>query len=437
METVAKHPLLGLACVVLLGTCPAVAQRVDMTAQAIPEPPMDSTLRFAAEQLPVPRPEPPLASQLESSEGGISTELLPGYVQQFSGEGPIGLNGGTYGDCALGPGCAVCGGGRDCPPQFYVDQGTRILTRSRSRDELLTTELGVPKMSVQSMNFDVAAGYNITVGRYLGRDAEGRDHFWEFTYWGLNEWRETFGVNAETGFLWSRFLTTFGGDFLGGFNQVTMHAQSYRSNINDFELNVRIRPRGQPDRLVLQPNGRWRRECQVGCQMSYLFGIRGMAINEKYEFMGIGGEGAPWDGIFGNYNIKTHNNLIGLQIGGDVIFRHCRWNWGVRAKAGPYVNFCDQTSDIVANDTRPDFFSLSLRRFAKKDDAALVAEFGFVANYKLRPNLNFRASYDFMWIAGLALAPEQLDFELNAPSQITKDGSIYFHGLSLSAELIW
>ena len=134
METVAKHPLLGLACVVLLGTCPAVAQRVDMTAQAIPEPPMDSTLRFAAEKLPVPRPEPPLASQLESSGGGISTELLPGYVQQFSGEGPIGLNGGTYGDCALGPGCAVCGGGRDCPPRFYVDQGTRILTRSRSRE---------------------------------------------------------------------------------------------------------------------------------------------------------------------------------------------------------------------------------------------------------------------------------------------------------------
>ena len=120
-----------------------------------------------------------------------------------------------------------------------------------------------------------------------------------------------------------------------------------------------------------------------------------------------------------------------------MIFRHCRWNWGVRAKAGPYVNFCDQTSDIVASDTRPDFFSLSLRRFAKKDDAALVAEFGFVANYKLWPNLNFRASYDFMWIAGLALGPEQLDFELNAPLQITKDGSIYFHGLSLSAELIW
>ena len=435
MKTVAKHSLLGLACVVLLGTCPAVAQRVDMTAQAIPEPPVVRTVQFAAEQLPTPQPEPKIASQPERLDGGGSIELSPDYGQEFSGEGFVGLHGGAYGDCETGPCCAVCGAGRDCPPRFYVDQGTRILTRSRARDELLTAEFitgvgFVPKMNVQSMNFDVAAGYTFTMGRYLGRDAENRDHFWEFTYFGLNEWSETFSVHAEDGFLYSQFPTT-----TGGFSQIDRNTQSYQSNLHNFELNVRIRPRGQPDRLVLQLNGRWRRECQVGRQMSYLFGIRGVVINEKYDFMGIG-EGAR-DGIFGDYDIMTHNDLVGLQVGGDMIFRHCRWDWGMRAKAGPHINFCDQTSDILTNDTRPGFFNLSTSRFAKKDEVALVAEFGFVGNYKLRPNLNVRAAYDFIWISGLALGSEQLDFAVDPPPRINDNGSIYFHGLSLSAELIW
>ena len=38
--------------------------------------------------------------------------------------------------------------------------------------------------------------------------------------------------------------------------------------------------------------------------------------------------------------------------------------------------------------------------------SALVGEIGFQATYKFRPNLMARAAWDFMWITGVALAPD-------------------------------
>ena len=55
--------------------------------------------------------------------------------------------------------------------------------------------------------------------------------------------------------------------------------------VNNFELTARISPRNLPDRLVMYPNGKWRRECQTGWYMSYLFGLRAMSINDDFIFL--------------------------------------------------------------------------------------------------------------------------------------------------------
>jgi len=431
VKTIAKRTLLSLACTILLGSSTILAQQANMTAPPVSTKPKTSPAVALAQLIgePIPAPEGEMVFETISD----SAASQPSYMQEFSGQEIVGIEGGAFGDCCTDTCCAVCGEGRDCPPRLYVEQGARILTRSRTRDQLISQEFiagfgFVPKMFVRSLNFDITAGYTITLGKYLGRDDEKRDHFCEFTYWGLNEWSETYTVNAEDGFLWTRFPST-----VGGFNEVDQHTQSYQSNINNFELNVRIRPRGPRDRQVMR-SGRWRRECNIGCYPSYLIGIRGLAVNEKYDLLSLG-FGAR-DGIIGDYDIKTHNNLIGLQIGADMIFRRCKWNWGIKGKVGPYLNFSDQSSDIFISDFRvgPD---TSARRAATKDDAALVAEFGFTGNYKPRPNISLRASYDFMWITGLALGPDQLDFDVASPSRINDNGNIYYHGLSLTAELIW
>jgi hypothetical protein len=288
-------------------------------------------------------------------------------------------------------------------------------------------------MNTRSAGFDAAPGYNATIGRYLGRDTDNRDQFLEFTFWGLNTWRESEGVRGATP---NALFTEFPLD-VGGFNRADDHWISHESEMNNYELNIRLRPRSRGDRLVLHPNGRWRRECQPGDYMSYLFGLRLLSVDETFRFQSRGVVNLlP---VSGDYVVFAHNDLCGLQIGADYIHRACKWSWGVRTKVGPYVNFNDQFSRVVTYAASDPLATVEIdaRRRAEKNTVALVGEVGFVGEYRIRPNMIVHAAYDFMWITGLALAPEQLVFEVNPPASINTNGLIYSHGLTLGMTVTW
>ena len=53
---------------------------------------------------------------------------------------------------------------------------------------------------------------------------------------------------------------------------------------------------------------------------------------------------------------------------------------------------------------------LNTRLTARKQIISLIGEVGFEATYRFKPNLMGRAAYDFMWVNGLALGPEQFQF---------------------------
>jgi len=122
------------------------------------------------------------------------------------------------------------------------------------------------------------------------------------------------------------------------FNNATQQDFSYRSTMNNFELNGRFTPRGDPDRLVLHPDGRWQRQCQPGTYMSYLYGIRYMQVDETFTFHSVGqgqfGEDVTQSAqnAVGDYDIVAHNDMLGLQVGADMTFRHCRWTVGPRVE---------------------------------------------------------------------------------------------------------
>ena len=445
------------------------------------------------------------------------------------------------------------------PPQFYIEQGIRILTRGRARGGTITnaynrdffdfrfngqfgayqvvtlqsavaavaddpatpddeTAAAVPAvygvqnvagipvdtvMSVGELGFDVAAGYHATVGRYLGRDSHNRDQFIEFSYWGMNSWvqsettngvlapfyradtlptgndpLEFFPTNAlyETvqdaidnlvtsewkGNLFSPFRRIEQGQVTSGlatpddmalsvaFNDVEQHSISYSSRMDNFELTARLRPRLR-DRLILTGTGRWRQAPQDGYQTSYIFGMRLMSIDERFVFLSrgrlIANGASPLDQPIlpilvyeksGSYTVRTHNDLFGLQFGCDFIHHGPSWNYGFRAKAGPFINFSDQRSLIVADSLNPEATPhLEIPFEARKDEAALIVEIGAEGSYQLTPQITASASYDIMWIAGLALAPEQLQFVTNPLDQINSGGTVFYHGLSLNLEFLW
>jgi hypothetical protein len=184
--------------------------------------------------------------------------------------------------CEPGDACSVCGGGYCQPPLYFLDQGVRVINRSRPRRVTLATQfeqssvtgqiVQIDVFNTRSVNYDVAPGYYATIGRYLGRDSQDRDDFLEFTYWGMNTWIDsnfitgsrvtdntTFGRSIQFGNLFTPFPSS-----VGGFNRSDSQTIDISSEMHNWELNLRLRPRGRPDQLVLQPNGRWRRESVRG-----------------------------------------------------------------------------------------------------------------------------------------------------------------------------
>lgn len=370
-----------------------------------------------------------------TGQGVVSTAQAPSG-QLSSGQTPVGELG-----------CTTCGGGYCRPITWFAEFGVRVLTRNRVRQTTLSVDSASSgRMTTKSVSFDIAAGFSATLATHLGRDAQNRDQYFEFVYWGMNQWAESeqvAGIPVQysaapffvAGSLFSRFDPA-----VGGFNRADSHYQYQESSINNFEFNFRLRPRPRADRMVLHKSGHWRRQCQPGQYWSYLAGFRGMTLDERFNFVG---RSTLYDGVNttnarGDYVVKTSNDLLGFQLGIEMMNRDCLFSWGIRAKGGPFLDFALADSRITTSGTANDPFAagdLDIHRRVSKTVVAAVGEVGIAAEYKFRSNMMVQFSYDFMWMTGISLAPEQLNYRLNAPSRINDNGTLHMHGLS--AGLIW
>lgn len=365
--------------------------------------------------------------------------------------------------------CSYCGQGSCCPPCWYMEHGVRLLTRSRPRDQTLVrrftlTQGLVKELGTKTEGFDISPSYTVTLGRYLGRDSHKNDWFFEASYWGLNEWEANACVNSdldrvypnpngpspEGGNLFTPFrnevvnnVTVVSPIFsgVGGFNRVDTIEYENTQNLNNVEVNWWIRPRARADRLVLQPNGRWVRQCQPGCYVGYTFGLRAMFVEDDMALrsrgeLSVGDASVP---VSGDYFIDADNALLGFQVGTELMYRHCRWSWGGRFRVSPFLNMADQESRIITSATGDPFNTQNYDIFREADDeeAAVAIELGFGADYRLRPGCVARVGYDLMWVPGVALAPEQIDFDVNACPELNNEGLLFYHGLTMSLNFAW
>ncbi|MGD0899730.1 MAG: hypothetical protein ABR915_18005 [Thermoguttaceae bacterium] len=266
------------------------------------------------------------------------------------------------------------------------------------------------------------------------------------------------------------------------FNHALQHSFVYTASLDEFELNYRLGSRDAEDRLVLHPNGRWREECAPGGCLSFLFGLRGLVLDERLTFHAQGttyqefyaGEkvnepghmgqvtGTPTHFIVGAddfyallaeypyatggmVRVQTHNNLFGLQFGADWTYHYCRWEFGVRGKFVPCINFAEDTTEVATIAT-PFSEALNIRTTASNDGLALITEMGFFGRYHLRPNLCLNASFDLRWISGLATAPDNFPTyladgdstsKLSPPARIYSNGSSLLFGPTLGFEYCW
>lgn len=271
-------------------------------------------------------------------------------------------------------------------------------------------------------------GMRLTIGEYLCRDGRNRDHAVELTYFGMHDWFDEKGVAVSaTGDTF--LLTPFEPRRAPGFNGIRSLRYEYGSDFDSLELNLRISRRLGRDRMELNRQGCWVRKCAPGPLSSLIAGFRIASVDERFNYVARNFA----DQLTGVYTIQTDNDLIGFQSGFDCFWQNCRWRAGVRAKGGAYVNFAEQASQVNTP------FSPANNRDeqASKDVGSFIGEVNLIGAYQLRPNVALRASMDLMWINGVALGPEQVNFAVRNPPDVITGGALFYQGGSFGIEMVW
>ena len=447
--------------------------------------------------------------------------------------------GGVFGD-GIGPACELCGGGNCLPSAWSVEPSVAVIAMSRAGNQRLganslpagplsagsvvVTNSGLQTqvnysqylndavqqsmLEVHTPGLIVSPAMGLTIDRFLGRDGEGRDHFLEFAFNGLQSYSSLadtvhgsiipfydtapfvqaipappptvlyyqgslvspypiyLALNGAQQQLIAPSFSHFGLLYDAAFNRSDTMSTNYVTNYNECELNYRFDGHNQPDQVVMNPNGRWYRQCQTGYYYSYFFGMKVMVIDEDFSFFSSGsqyaainnGNGTYSPGALvythqGSYGVHTSNTMLGFQTGGKLEYRFCRWCMDAHGNAGMFLNIARQDSSIQTSfggPTPPTLADGTVAGASPQDAnqsfgassnvVAFAGGFGVAGSYKFRPNLVGRVSYDLTWVGDIARAPEQMVFSSvpeTAQDYINTKGSVFYNGVSFGLELDW
>lgn len=274
-------------------------------------------------------------------------------------------------------------------------------------------------LSTSDLNYDYDPGLRATVGLRLNNCRTV-----EFDYFGL------FSGNAAATVLSPGPGTdlTFPGNQLGNvnvFEDTNRFDVTYSSSLQSFAINL---------------------PCCCGCcdssccgdvncrSFTWFGGLRYFSISER---LNIAAQRDIQGGVEeGAYNLRTTNNLYGAQLGARLRRTSGRFGWDASGTAGIFGNDAQQTqsvTDFPAFQTRPTVTSHG-------GGVAFVGGGNLSALYLLNDVWNLRAGYSALWIEGLALAPDQLDFNFvaaNGGSQLNHGGGMFLHGVNVGVEARW
>lgn len=389
---------------------------------------------------------------------------MNGSAMPVGYDSPIGYGGGCA-SCG-GHGCAACGigsrgfldraidrllpyaeGGRCAPRLYDITIDAMYLRREHAgRNIFLSTDdgtNGVPNFGTGDLDYDHELGFRLTGAKQIFAGATA-----EFTYFGLFNWSDTQSLirdpanfppvppPAATPPFADDIFSVFSNYGLinapDGFDETDRareHTISSSSSMDNFELNFRKR--------YTAPN------CRL--QYSWLAGVRYFYLLEDFGLTTIGG-GTPSRGMM-QYDVRARNSLTGFQLGGDAWFNIVPGiNIGVDLKAGIYGNYANQTTNVLATTSTPamgNTFSESI----DSNDVAMITDANFYFLWRLNPHWTVRLGYSFLFVEGVALAPENVNVTgpppvlAGAPNTrvpgINDNGNAFYHGGFLGAEWMW
>jgi hypothetical protein len=322
--------------------------------------------------------------------------------------------GGAIGCCESACDCCDCDcfSCNMCPCTYGYVEGLIFDRNNRARNQPLVLDLNNNDvlLSAGDLNFDWGGGVRAVVGRQLHHCTSI-----EFGYLGIFDQSAGATVFREDSL---RVPGDLGSGQVNNFFFADQINIGYESSVHSAEAN-----------LV---------HCWYTCNnpahchsFEVLAGFRYLNLNEDFTL-------TSFDSAEGTtvYGVRTDNDLYGGQLGGRARLCYGRVSFESVGKAGIYGNDVRQQQDALI-----DFPGVVVRpaRSASGGTTAFVGELNFTGIYQLTPVWGVRGGYNLLWIEGVALAPDQLDFT-NTPDSgtgLTSSSGVFLHGASLGLEARW
>ena len=300
-------------------------------------------------------------------------------------------------DCQLP---APCAAGNACA---YVKVDAMFLQLDRAKLPVLTTNqnTGATVLSMSDLNFRTEGGPRLTIGGLIDECTTA-----EVVYFGLYDWHASAGATGANDLRLPGDLAFASHDFYGA----DAANATYTARLHNAEING------------------WR---DVDCTcLSIMAGLRYINFQERF-----GLRLTDVDLTSADYNVGTENSLIGAQIGGRLHGKCGAFGLELTSKTGVFNNSARQNtfvSDVGAPAALRDSIT-------NGNHTAFVSELELLGSVCLTNHISARAGYEFMWIAGIARSPDQLDFTDTATSgtALNTSGTAFVHGATVGLELHW
>jgi hypothetical protein len=333
-------------------------------------------------------------------------------------------NGSRAGAAAFAEDQAICGY-PSCRP-VYVQADALYWDRvGTGCDRVLAvdTNVAVPGddtlLTGNDLRFGYAPGMRVLVGWRPDPCRCCWCSAWELSYFGLFNWHAGAAVTGDNNLAIPGTLGLSSNNFYGS-EEIRA---DYNAELHNLELNC-IKS------CCLDP-------CT---QIDFLCGFRFLALFEDFALTGTDLQEPANNSTA--YHVSTENYLYGFQMGGRLRRNWECWAVELWSKAGVFLNDAQQRQGAVDSPLDPATgLDFPLRDLTGSDgqNVAALGELGVTFIRRITDCWSVRIGYQVLGIGGLALAPDQLDFNntLASGTALHKDGWIFLHGAHVGVEACW
>jgi hypothetical protein len=320
----------------------------------------------------------------------------------------------------------LAGGAASTRPSWYLRGDSIWMQRSRPDDHNLTSYLNLNNgtdhlnghflLNTDDVTYPLEPGTRVTLGRYVTDTTMIEATYLGGLNWDRRNGTPDFATGANgVGPLLAYWSPGFGPFETSAFTGSNLQIASYESQFNSFELGVRH---------------------AVWGTTSILAGFRYINVGDLFQLAAFDDAANTNPNGNGFYRTWTNNNLVGLQIGSE--YTHDLWFprlfASIDARGGLFANFAEQKNLLFNSGDTYDQRSDRQVQFASVWDVTLAI------SYLATDHLTIRGGYTFLYMNGLALAPNQMDTNptmQNSRSFIADNDSLTLQGPFIGGELAW